>query len=57
MTTITLAWFIIAGEILAQSLSQLERNIHPVIIILAYNSSPIRSRDCLPNLRPDRHER
>jgi T-complex protein 1 subunit gamma len=37
-TTTTLAWFI-AGEILAQSLSQLERNIHPVVIISAYNKA------------------
>lgn len=28
-----------AGEILAQSLSQLERNIHPVVIISAYNKA------------------
>jgi T-complex protein 1 subunit gamma len=40
MTTMatTPAWFI-AGEILAQSLSQLERNIHPVVIISAYNKA------------------
>src|SRR5882757_4241418 len=30
---------IIAGEILAQSLSQLERDIHPVVIISAYNKA------------------
>jgi T-complex protein 1 subunit gamma len=36
--TITPVWFI-AGEILAQSLSQLERNIHPVVIISAYNKA------------------
>jgi T-complex protein 1 subunit gamma len=29
----------IAGEILAQSLSQLERDIHPVVIISAYNKA------------------
>jgi T-complex protein 1 subunit gamma len=31
--------YIIAGEILAQSLSQLERDIHPVVIISAYNKA------------------
>jgi chaperonin GroEL (HSP60 family) len=30
---------VIAGEILAQSLSQLERDIHPVVIISAYNKA------------------
>ena len=30
---------IVAGEILAQSLSQLERDIHPVVIISAYNKA------------------
>lgn len=30
---------LIAGEILAQSLSQLERDIHPVVIISAYNKA------------------
>ena len=30
---------IIAGEILSQSLSQLERDIHPVVIISAYNKA------------------
>ena len=29
----------VAGEILAQSLSQLERDIHPVVIISAYNKA------------------
>jgi T-complex protein 1 subunit gamma len=29
----------IAGEILAQSLSQIERDIHPVVIISAYNKA------------------
>jgi T-complex protein 1 subunit gamma len=38
MTTTTPAWCI-AGEILAQSLSQLERDIHPVVIISAYNKA------------------
>lgn len=32
-------WAFIAGEILAQSLSQLERDIHPVVIISAYNKA------------------
>ena len=31
--------FPLAGEILAQSLSQLERDIHPVVIISAYNKA------------------
>lgn len=31
--------FLQAGEILAQSLSQLERDIHPVVIISAYNKA------------------
>jgi len=31
--------FYLAGEILAQSLSQLERDIHPVVIISAYNKA------------------
>ena len=31
--------YIVAGEILAQSLSQLERDIHPVVIISAYNKA------------------
>ena len=31
--------FFLAGEILAQSLSQLERDIHPVVIISAYNKA------------------
>lgn len=31
--------FFAAGEILAQSLSQLERDIHPVVIISAYNKA------------------
>ena len=31
--------YIKAGEILAQSLSQLERDIHPVVIISAYNKA------------------
>lgn len=31
--------FVTAGEILAQSLSQLERDIHPVVIISAYNKA------------------
>ena len=30
---------LLAGQILAQSLSQLERNIHPVVIISAYNKA------------------
>ena len=33
------AKFLLAGEILAQSLSQLERDIHPVVIISAYNKA------------------
>lgn len=32
-------WHAPAGEILAQSLSQLERDIHPVVIISAYNKA------------------
>src|ERR1700722_1448946 len=31
--------FQIAGEILAQSLTQLERDIHPIVIIAAYNKA------------------
>lgn len=31
--------YCVAGEILAQSLSQLERDIHPVVIIAAYNKA------------------
>ena len=30
---------LLAGDILAQSLSQLERDIHPVVIISAYNKA------------------
>ncbi len=33
------SWYDTAGEILAQSLSQLERDIHPVVIISAYNKA------------------
>ena len=36
MTTTTPAWFIV-GQILAQALSWVERGIHPVIIVSAYN--------------------
>lgn len=32
-------WTATAGEILAQSLAQLERDIHPVVIISAYNKA------------------
>jgi T-complex protein 1 subunit gamma len=39
MTTTTSPARCIAGEILAQSLSQLERDIHPVVIISAYNKA------------------
>ncbi|ESK98153.1 t-complex protein 1 subunit gamma [Moniliophthora roreri MCA 2997] len=35
----TTSVIILAGEILAQSLSQLERDIHPVVIISAYNKA------------------
>ncbi|KAI0280657.1 T-complex protein 1 [Russula aff. rugulosa BPL654] len=35
----TTSVIVLAGEILAQSLSQLERNIHPVVIISAYNKA------------------
>ncbi|KZS93484.1 T-complex protein 1 [Sistotremastrum niveocremeum HHB9708] len=35
----TTSVIILAGEILAQSLPQLERNIHPVVIISAYNKA------------------
>ncbi|PBK73153.1 T-complex protein 1 [Armillaria solidipes] len=35
----TTSVIILAGEILAQSLGQLERNIHPVVIISAYNKA------------------
>ncbi|KAF8230549.1 T-complex protein 1 [Tricholoma matsutake] len=35
----TTSVIILAGEILAQSLSQLERGIHPVVIISAYNKA------------------
>ncbi|KAG2062608.1 hypothetical protein BDR04DRAFT_1167954 [Suillus decipiens] len=35
----TTSIIILAGEILAQSLSQLERDIHPVVIISAYNKA------------------
>ncbi|KAK2460074.1 hypothetical protein APHAL10511_007908 [Amanita phalloides] len=35
----TTSVIILAGEILAQSLSQLELNIHPVVIISAYNKA------------------
>jgi T-complex protein 1 subunit gamma len=35
----TFVFLPIAGEILAQSLSQLERDIHPVVIISAYNKA------------------
>lgn len=43
----------LAGEILAQSLSQLERDIHPVVIISAYNKAlkealEIIKRICIP---------
>ncbi|KAI0295361.1 T-complex protein 1 [Multifurca ochricompacta] len=35
----TTSVIVLAGEILAQSLSQLERDIHPVVIISAYNKA------------------
>ncbi|KAF8129916.1 chaperonin Cpn60/TCP-1 family [Boletus edulis] len=35
----TSSYFFLAGEILAQSLTQLERDIHPVVIISAYNKA------------------
>ncbi|KAH0825691.1 TCP-1/cpn60 chaperonin family-domain-containing protein [Lanmaoa asiatica] len=35
----TTSVIILAGEILAQSLAQLERDIHPVVIISAYNKA------------------
>ncbi|KAK7685038.1 T-complex protein 1 subunit gamma [Cerrena zonata] len=35
----TTSVIILAGDILAQSLSQLERDIHPVVIISAYNKA------------------
>ncbi|KAF9014910.1 chaperonin Cpn60/TCP-1 family [Cyathus striatus] len=35
----TTSVIILAGEVLAQSLSQLERDIHPVVIISAYNKA------------------
>lgn len=38
---------IAAGEILAQSLSQLERDIHPVVIISAYNKALKESLDII----------
>ncbi|TFK16649.1 GroEL equatorial domain-like protein, partial [Coprinopsis marcescibilis] len=40
----TTSVIILAGEILAQSLSQLERDIHPVVIISAYNKTTRSSR-------------
>ena len=36
----------IAGEILAQSLAQLERDIHPIVIISAYNKALPVPRRC-----------
>ncbi|KAI9511407.1 T-complex protein 1 [Russula earlei] len=35
----TTSVIVLAGEILAQSLSQLERDVHPVVIISAYNKA------------------
>ena len=41
---------IAAGEILAQSLSQLERDIHPVVIISAYNKALKESLDIIKRI-------
>jgi T-complex protein 1 subunit gamma len=41
---------IAAGEILAQSLSQLERGVHPVVIISAYNKALKESLDIIKRI-------
>jgi len=40
--------FTSAGDILVQSLLQLERDIHPVVIISAYKKALKEALDCLP---------
>jgi T-complex protein 1 subunit gamma len=40
----------LAGEILAQSLEQLERNIHPVVIIAAYNRALREALDIIKSI-------
>ncbi|KAG7088639.1 T-complex protein 1 subunit gamma [Marasmius oreades] len=46
----TTSVIILAGEILAQSLSQLERDIHPVVIISAYNKALKEALDIIQRI-------